>query len=412
MRKRTTGRLPGVFARLSWANLAAQLAEQMALAATPIIAVLMFSAGPTETGWLQAAQTLPFLLVAIPAGLLVDRFPHRSVMALAESIRASSLALIVLLLLTGQLTLTWLAFLGFIGASATVFFTVAAPALIPTIVTSELLSVANSRIELARTLAYSLGPAVAGLMIAQYSPAATFLLTTFLSLFAVYLLLNLPRSQPTRKPSRKPIQEIREGADFVMNHRLLRPVFITQFVFGMGIFMILAVYVPYATSHLRLTPEVIGFTLAAYGGGMLIGAMNAGVIIRTLPFGWVVGIGPICGFIASIIMVFTIWVPSAMLAGLSFFLMGAGPILWVISTTTLRQSVTPRDLLGRVSAINVMAYGARPLGAGLAAIIAMKHGAQGCLIVAAILFLAQAIVIIFSDAVNLTELPTLKVSSL
>ncbi len=60
---------------------------------------------------------------------------------------------------------------------------------------------------------------------------------------------------------------------------------------------------------------------------------------------------------------------------MSFFLLGAGPILWVISTTTLRQSVTPPSLLGRVSAINIMSYGARPLGSALGAIVGGIYGA-------------------------------------
>jgi hypothetical protein len=63
--------------------------------------------------------------------------------------------------------------------------------------------------------------------------------------------------------------------------------------------------------------------------------------------------------------VLTLWAPSLGLAALSFFLMGVGPILWVISTTTLRQTVTPSHLLGRVSAINIAAYGSRPLGAAI-----------------------------------------------
>ena len=68
-------------------------------------------------------------------------------------------------------------------------------------------------------------------------------------------------------------------------------------------------------------------------------------------------------------MVLTIWLPTAPFAGLGFFLLGAGPILWVISTTTLRQTVTPPELLGRVSVINIMAYGARPIGSAFGALL-------------------------------------------
>ena len=88
-----------------------------------------------------------------------------------------------------------------------------------------------------------------------------------------------------------------------------------------------------------------------------------------------------------------------------FFLMGAGPIVWMVSTTTLRQTVTPNGLLGRVSAINSLAYGARPIGAGLGALIGGLYGAEACLVVAAIGFLAQAAVILLSPVVRLTTQP-------
>ena len=93
----------------------------------------------------------------------------------------------------------------------------------------------------------------------------------------------------------------------------------------------------------------------------------------------------------------TIWPPSPALAGLSFFLLGVGPILWVISTTTLRQSVTPRALLGRVSAINSLAYGARPIGAVAGALVGGAWGAKTCPIVCAAGFLSQMLVIFCSQ---------------
>src|SRR4051794_41791955 len=62
--------LPPTFNRLAWSNLAAQSAEQIALAAAPIVAVLLLGGGGGQTGMLQTALTLPFLLFAIPAGPL------------------------------------------------------------------------------------------------------------------------------------------------------------------------------------------------------------------------------------------------------------------------------------------------------------------------------------------------------
>jgi hypothetical protein len=127
--------------------------------------------------------------------------------------------------------------------------------------------------------------------------------------------------------------------------------------------------------------------------------------MRWLRFGSVIGLGPVTGLAASVVMAFTTVIPSPALAGASFFLLGAGPIVWVISTTTLRQSVTPQRLLGRVSAINIMAYGARPLGAALGALVGSTWGAEACLYLAAGGFAAQALVILLSRAVALARQP-------
>src|SRR5262249_28510774 len=129
---------------------------------------------------------------------------------------------------------------------------------------------------------------------------------------------------------------------------------------------------------------------------------------RLLPFGSVIVIGPLAGLASALVMVLTIWVPSAGLAALSFFLIGAGPLLWTISTTTLRQSVTPEAMLGRVSAVIVTAtYGARPIGAALGALVGGAYGAETCMLLAALGFLVQALVILTSPVPRLARQPGL-----
>jgi MFS family permease len=156
------GSLPTWFKRLAWSNLAAQSAEQIGLAAAPLIAVLALGAQEGATGTLQTAQTLPFLFASIPAGVLVDRMPRGRLMAAAESLRVVSLLAVLALLLVHALTTPLLAGLGFLGACGTVVYGVAAPALVPSLVARDALPTANGRIELARTIAYAAGPARGG----------------------------------------------------------------------------------------------------------------------------------------------------------------------------------------------------------------------------------------------------------
>ena len=400
-----TTRLPATFNRLAWSNLAAQSAEQIALAAAPMVAVLVLGVGEGETGLLQTALTLPFVLFAIPAGLLADRISRRRLMAGAEALRA--VALFAILLLTGLnwLTLPFLALSGFIAVCGTVVYSVAAPALVPSLVSAQALPTANARIELARTIAFASGPALGGVLVGWLGAAPAFGFAAALSVVAVVLLSGLYEPQRSAAPRRHPLHELREGAAFVMQHPLLRPVFVTQFIFNTGSFLVLAVFVPYAVRHLALSATGIGITLAMYGVGMVVGALLATRVMRRVTFGTVIGLGPVTGFAASVVLALTTLIPSAPLAGLGFFLLGVGPILWVISTTTLRQSVTPPSLLGRVSAINILSYGARPLGSALGAVIGGLYGAEACLYLAALIFAAQALVIVMSPAVALTRQP-------
>ena len=152
-------------------------------------------------------------------------------------------------------------------------------------------------------------------------------------------------------------------------------------------------------------PALPGGVLSLFGVGMVTGALIATRIMRRLPFGTVIGLGPVTGFCAALVMALTTLTPSPLLAAVSFFLLGAGPILWVISTTTLRQSVTPPDLLGRVSAINILSYGARPLGSLLGAVIGGRYGADTCLYLAVLIFGLQALVILTSPVVAIARQP-------
>jgi predicted MFS family arabinose efflux permease len=397
--------LPPTFNRLAWSNLAAQSAEQIALAAAPIVAVLMLGVGEGATGLLQTALTLPFVLFAIPAGLLADRMSRRWLMAGAEALRAVALFAILVLIWSELLTLNLLAVIGFVAVCGTVVYSVAAPALVPSLVGPTALPAANARIELARTVAFAAGPALGGALVGWVGGAPAFGFAAALSIAAVVMLARIHEPAREKTVRRHPLREIREGASFVFRHDLLRPVFVTQFIFNTASFLILAVFVPYAVRALGLSATGVGVTLAMYGAGMVVGALLATRIIKRLQFGTVIALGPVTGFVAAVVMALTTLVPTPLLAGLSFFLLGAGPILWVISTTTLRQSVTPASLLGRVSAINIMAYGARPLGAALGALVGDVYGAEACLYLAVAGFAAQALVILVSPAVRLMSQP-------
>lgn len=398
--------LPPIFQRLAGANLCAQSAEQISLAAVPIVAVLAFGAGPGEIGLLATAQTLPFLLLSIPAGLLADRWSRRRLMVLAEVLRAASLVALLFATLFGQLSLALLALLGFVGAAGTVGFSVAAPALVPSLVPQAALGAANSRLELARSIAFAAGPALAGALVAWAGAASAFVLAAVLSAAAVALLLRLPEAPRGAPRTRHVMQELRDGARLVWRHALLRPILFTAIAWNIAWFVLQAAYVPYAMRSLGLDASGVGVTLACYGAGMVVGALLAARVLRALPFGRAILVGPFTSVAASLVMAATVLRPTGVLAAISFFMFGAGPILWAITSTTLRQTVTPGAMLGQVSAIFLTVNtGVRPIGAALGGAIGAAYGEQACLIIAALGFVVQAGVITWSPVRTLRQLP-------
>ncbi|EFP67998.1 enterobactin exporter EntS [Ralstonia pickettii] len=397
--------LPPGFNRLAGSNLAAQSAEQIALAAMPMVAVLTLHADASTASWLQVALTLPFVLFAIPIGMLADRWPKRALMAGAEAVRALALFAVAGLLVVGRLNLAALGVLGFVAVCGTAVFSVAAPALVPSLVPAAMLARANGRIELARTIAFACGPAIGGALIGWTGSMAAFALAAALSAVAAALMAGVTAPAPVARRAAHPLQDIAEGARFVFQHPLLRPVFITQYVFTMSFFMVLAIFVPYAAHRLSLSAQAIGLTLGMYGAGMVIGALLAARILARWRFGHVVATGPVCGLAGGVLLAATLWQPWPVLAQAGFFLLGGGPILWVVSTTTLRQTVTPPASLARVSAVNVMSYGARPVGAAMAAWLAAHAGVGACLVAAAAGFALQLLCIVQSPAVRLVRQP-------
>ena len=398
--------LSASFRRLAWSNLLAQSAEQLSLAAVPIVAVLLLKAGPGEIGLLASIQSLPFLLLSMPLGLLADRTSRTRLMALAESLRALALLLLLALIVTGNVSITALAVIGFMAAVGTVAFSVAAPSLVPALVQVEGLARANGRLELARSAAFAAGPALAGALIAWTGASAAFVLSGMLSVSAVLCLRGIAEPARAAMPARHPLLELQDGAKWVWQSDLLRPIVFCSIAWNISWFMLQAAYVPYAIHDLGLDASGVGVTLACYGVGMIVGALLAPRVVRALPFGQAILLGPYFSVLAAFTMALTLYWPHGWLAALSYCLFGAGPIIWTITSTTLRQTVTPRAMIGRVTSINiVVSTGARPLGAALGGVVGVNFPVSVSLWCVVLGFGLQAVIISASKVRTLKRLP-------
>ena len=401
--------LPPAFHKLAFSNLMAQSAEQLTLAAVPIVAVLLLEAGPGEIGVIAAVQSLPFLLLSIPLGLLADRMSRKRLMWLSEFLRVCALMVLIAAMLLDLISVPLLACVGFLASVGTVGFSVSAPSLVPALVDSQHLAKANGRLELARSMAFAGGPALAGALIAWLGASTSFVLSLMMSLAALGFLRQIQEPSRPAPPDRHPWLEVKEGAHFVWSHALMRPILLTSVAWNISWFVLQAIYVPYAIRTLGMSSSEVGLTLACYGVGMVTGSLLANRVVSMMPFGVAILLGPFFSVLAASVMALSLWMPYVGVAAMAYFFFGFGPIIWTITSTTLRQSVTPNNMMGRVTAILIVAgTGARPLGALLGGFVGEMGSDLTCLLVVVAGFVTQAIVITFSKVRSLKTLSQAK----
>ncbi|MES2713839.1 MAG: MFS transporter [Pseudomonadota bacterium] len=377
-------------------------ADQIASAALPLIATLTLGAGPGAVGALVAAQGAAWLLVALPAGVLVDRAPRAAVLRGA----ATAAALLCLLAMAAP-GAGWLALAAFLAASAVVPGVLAAFSIVPLLVPREGLARANAALELARAAATLAAPPLAGFCAARGRPDAALALAAAAGVLAFIAAQRLPSVLPASQTDRPGIAAaIIEGARFVRGEPHLAAIALVAIGWNSAFFALQAVLVPLALGPLGLSPAATGLALGAYGAGLVIAALVAPWIGARASPGFSLMAGPLLSVAAIMAILAAPLGAAALWLALGQFLLGFGPMLWQIAQTSLRQSVTPPGLLGRVGAtMQVAVFGVRPLGALAGGALAAWQGPQAAVWLAAIGFAASLVVLMGSVLPRLRVLP-------
>jgi len=295
---------------------------------------------------------------------------------------------VMLVALSGMLSLQVLVALCFLGSLGTLAYSVALPTLTVAFVERHDLAAANAKIELLRSMAFIGGPALGGALIAWLGSSESLGAAALLSGLAIWSAVTLPRVSKPRRERHEFRAELVEGARFALSEPRLRAALFIAVIYNAAFFLMQTALVPYATHQLGMTAAEIGVALSCYGVGMVVAGMISPRLAKTQPIGRMLAAGLLTAVTGVLMMLATLYGGSHWLTAVFFFLFGAGGVLWAVGFTTLRQQVVPPGLIGRVTSLHALTtYGARPLGAAVAGVVGTAFGIEACLYAMAAAFL-------------------------
>ncbi len=394
------------FASLLGASIGTHAADQLALATLPLTATLVLQIGPGPLGLLMAAQSAAWLLVSLPAGTWVDRYPRRTLLVLALAVGLLASIAAVAAAAIGNPVLLGVA--AFLGAGGTVIYALTSVSLLPSLVAPADLPRANARLELARAVVSFAAPSAAGLLAQHLSPTWGYALSALGAALAVACVLALPKAPAPSTATRQSLMAaIKVGAAFVARNELLRGISLCAIFWNFAFFALLAIWAPLALGHLKLTPSGMGMALSAVGAGQILGALAAPHTSRHLPPCVTLVFGPAISVVGIALLLSARHFDPLLCSLTGFFVIGFGPMLWLICQTTVRQLVTPAPLMGRVNAtVQTAIYGMRPLGALAGGLVAAQAGVESALMLVAISFALSTVAIVISPLARLRVMPS------
>ena len=374
---------------LLWSGqLVSVVGTQVSQLAYPLL-MLALTDSPAQAGFLSAARTIPYLLLGLPAGALVDRWDRRRVMIVCDAGRALALGSIPLALAFGWLSLAQLYAVALVEGTLNVFFNLAETAALTGVVTREQIPSATTLNEVTLSTGSMLGPALGGLIFA-IGQGFAFLVDAIsyaVSVFSVWLI-RADLSAPRTADATRLLDDIREGVAWLWRQSLMR---FLAFVVG-GTVLIESGYmlvVIILAQRMDASPAAIGLVLGAGGVGSVVGAVLSGPAMRRLTFGQIaMGVHWIW---VLLLPLYAIAPTPLALAAITAATYGITPIFFV-TQYSYRLARIPDALQGRVNGVfRLFQFVGQPLGLALAGLLSEFIGPVRTVLVFSALLLALAL---------------------
>jgi len=380
---------------LYWrANAVSAFGTYITLLALQTLVVLTLHGSAAEVGWLNSARWLPYLVVGVVVGALVDRHPRRPILVITDLVQAGLLVTIPLLWWIHRLSFPGLLVVVMAYGTASVINGAAAMSLLPRLVQRGDLQRAHARGDGADAVAMSAGPALGGLLVSAVGAPAAVLVDAATYVYSAATLSRIRVTEPRPKggvTARDLVLEIRDGVRWIYRGSGLTTLAISTHAWFVGNAVIGVVLAPYALDALSLTPLQFGLIGALGGIGALLGAAVTTRVGLRLGTGRTIIACRAITTVGVLVMV-TAGGTSHALASVAVLGTGVGLYCLAIGMSnshemSFRQLVTPDELQARTNTtLRSLNRAVMVIAAPLAGILADAWGIRPTLLAAAAVF--------------------------
>jgi predicted MFS family arabinose efflux permease len=389
------------FLKLWTGQIISEIGSRITNYGLPMTAVLMLHATPVQMGILASLSGFAALLGGPLAGILADRFRRRPILIFADVARAALLLTVPLAAAGGWLSLPLICAVAAAAGLLTVIFEVAYQSFIPSLVPKEQILEANSRLALSFSIGEMAGPGLTGILVQTMTAPRAIVLDAASFVVSALSILWIRRREPapTAHIHGSSARDLLAGFRHVARDPLLRPLALRAATIPLFYGFFLTLYMLFALEHLGLGAVALGVVISLGGVSNVFGAIIADRLVPRFQVGHVLIASSILGGLAALLVpaaggpwyiAFAFLAAQQLLGDISF------PV-YSIHELTLRQAITPPELLGRVNAVMQFLFkGVFPFGALLGGLMATRIGIRPALVVAALGVMLSSAWLIFS----------------
>ena len=386
-----------------------EVGSQITVLALPLVAVVLLHASTLQVGLLSAAQTSAYLLVSLPAGALVGRLAKRRVMLWCDVARLVLIGSIPLAAAAGVLSLGQLYAVALVSSAFSVFFSVAYPSYLPTLLSRDQLMDGNGKLGTTQSFAQIAGPGLGAGLVAAFGAASAMTGDALSYLASAGSLLAIRGQEPpVAAPGVRPRlrEQIRAGLDYVVREPIVFKGVLWSGCANFFVIMVESLSAVFLVRTLHLRPAYVGVLLALGAVGGVVGGIASGWLARR------VGAARVCWLSMTLFSLPGLLIAAAG-SGVRVLLFAVGWMSWTFSSTvcsvgllSYRQAICPPELLAPVNATaRWINWGTLPLGGIAAGALGTALGVRTTLWIAVVGGCASGLWLFFSPLRGMRDFP-------